>query len=107
MNDRGLIVVGIAVVQSTSREAVQAFAGRFEVNYRILLDEVKVVLPGIAVTVADAYSYDYKVPFAVIVDREGYIYDREGYDREGYIDERRYWGYHTEEDFLEVIEPLL
>ncbi len=92
LNDRGLIVVGIAVVQSTSREAVQAFADRWEVNYRILLDEV--VAPG-GVTVAMAYDVVDRVPVTVIVDKEGWI------------DERQYTGGLYEEEFLAIIEPLL
>jgi len=90
--DTGLVVVGIAVLVSGGQIGILDFVDDWNVNYRILLDEV--VLPEEGLTVAGAYGVE-SVPVTVIVDREGWI------------DERQYSVYLTEEDFLEIIEPLL
>ncbi|HEX5804658.1 MAG TPA: TlpA disulfide reductase family protein [Azospira sp.] len=66
---KGLVIVGLAVEDADSREAVRDFAKAYEVDYRVLLAGV-----GKGVELMKALGNDKAgLPFTVIVDRHGKI----------------------------------
>lgn len=66
---KGLVIVGLAVEDADSREAVRDFAKAYEVDYRVLLAGV-----GKGVELMKALGNDKAgLPFTVIVDRQGRI----------------------------------
>ncbi len=69
---KGLVIVGLAVEDADSREAVRDFAKAYEVDYRILLGGV-----GKAVELMKALGNDKAgLPFTVVIDRNGKIVAR-------------------------------
>ncbi len=66
---KGLVIVGLAVEDADSREAVRDFAKAYDVDYRILLAGV-----GKGVELMKALGNDKAgLPFTVIVDRHGKV----------------------------------
>jgi len=66
---RGLVIVGLAVEDADSREAVRDFAKAYEVDYRVPLVGV-----GKGVELMKALGNDKAgLPFTVVVDRQGRI----------------------------------
>ncbi|MBW7900800.1 MAG: TlpA family protein disulfide reductase [Rhodocyclaceae bacterium] len=66
---KGLVVVGLAIEDADSREAVRDFARAYEVDYRIVLAGV-----GKGVELMKALGNDKAgLPFTVVIDRSGRI----------------------------------
>ncbi len=66
---KGVVIVGLAIEDADSREAVRDFAKAYEVDYRILLAGV-----GKGVELMKALGNDKAgLPFTVIVDRNGKV----------------------------------
>lgn len=64
---KGLVIVGLAVEDADSREAVRDFAKAYEVDYRVLLAGV-----GKGVELMKALGNDKAgLPFTVVIDRHG------------------------------------
>jgi thiol-disulfide isomerase/thioredoxin len=64
---KGLVIVGLAVEDADSREAVRDFAKAYEVDYRVLLAGV-----GKGVELMKALGNDKAgLPFTVVIDRNG------------------------------------
>jgi len=65
--EKGLVIVGLAVEDADSREAVRDFAKAYEVDYRVLLAGV-----GKGVELMKALGNDKAgLPFTVVIDRHG------------------------------------
>lgn len=66
---KGLVIVGLAIEDADSREAVRDFAKAYEVDYRVLLAGV-----GKGVELMKALGNDKAgLPFTVVIDRNGRI----------------------------------
>jgi thiol-disulfide isomerase/thioredoxin len=66
---KGLVIVGLAVEDADSREAVRDFAKAYEVDYRVLLAGV-----GKGVELMKALGNDKAgLPFTVVIDRSGKV----------------------------------
>ena len=64
---KGLVIVGLAIEDADSREAVRDFAKAYEVDYRVLLAGV-----GKGVELMKALGNDKAgLPFTVVIDRNG------------------------------------
>lgn len=64
---KGLVIVGLAIEEADSREAVRDFAKAYEVDYRVLLAGV-----GKGVELMKALGNDKAgLPFTVVIDRNG------------------------------------